>query len=152
MQTATRISRHDHIDGDCSICLHPLQRQPVAKRLCGHVIHSDCYFDKVLAASRDALINADSCEVCRTEVYSKTRGGEDSTQHFASCKQLVTSSTLAAKAKGGAPQDPSPGPSAFIRVRAKATERKGKGKKTKRLKKRKAGTAFEKPSKQRNDI
>ena len=97
MQTATRISRHHDIDGDCSICQHLLQGQPVARHPCGHAIHSDCYFDKVLAASTDASINADSCEVCRAEVCSKTRGDKDLTQHFASCKQLVAST---AKRKG----------------------------------------------------
>jgi hypothetical protein len=56
-----------------------------------------------------------------------TRHGSTLMEHFTSSKQLVASSTLAAKAKGGAPQDSSPRPSAFIRVRATATEKKGKG-------------------------
>ena len=146
MQTATRISRHHDIDGDCSICQHLLQGQPVARHPCGHAIHSDCYFDKVLAASTDASINADSCEVCRAEVCSKTRGGKDLTQHFASCKQLVASAA-ATKKKGESrgPRRELDGPRAGF---AGSAGTGGHGK-SERLVKRKAQEAVSKAKRQK---
>ena len=148
MQTATRISRHHDIDGDCSICQHLLQGQPVARRLCGHVIHSDCYFDKVLAASTDALVNADSCEACRAEVCSKTRGGKDLTQHFASCKLLVASTAATNKKKGESRGGNPPrlsGPSAGSRAVSAGSKSRGQDQ-AKRLAKRKANVQAERES------
>jgi hypothetical protein len=112
MQTASRISRHSFISGDCSICMDPL-KGPVARRACGHVIHTQCYFDKMTIAGADASVNVDACEICRAEVCSKTRHGSTLVEHFSSSKALVTApATLAKKDAPRRPRRETEGPRA----------------------------------------
>ena len=143
----TRFSRHARIPGDCPVCLYPLQGRNITQRPCQHMLCTPCYHDGVQLGLKDSSFNPDACEQCRNTPCTMTRHGSTLMEHFASSKftkQLAVATSRKDESQGRLPQDPSPGPSAFIRVRAKATERKGNGKKTKRLKKRKAGTAFEK--------
>ena len=141
MQTASRISRHSFISGDCSICMDPL-KGPVARRACGHIIHTQCYFDKMIIAGTDASVNVDACELCRAEVCSKTRHGSTLVVHFPSAKRLVAATTTKKDAhKSDPPREPIPrrvAPSS-----SGAGSEKHKEKST-RLKKRKAKEANKK--------
>ena len=86
---------------------------PVARRACGHVIHTQCYFDKMTIAGTDASVNVDACEICRAEVCSKTRHGSTLVEHFSSSKALVTApATLAKKDAPRRPRREPEGPRA----------------------------------------